>query len=469
MNDSAQKNKLLLLGIGIFALVVIALIFLLVRKPNLSAFDQSINSQISGVLDINGVVPSGATVSLIAQDLKGGSPVTFTSGLIPLDNDSWSYTHATPSNSYSIKAQLIHNGKIIAQSSPITVTAPADEETLTLDVTSDQPSEANAVISGDIIVNGYIPANSTITINGRVLGAQTFTQVANNLPGRARQFMSYTSAIAGKEYEVTGTLIGSDGSVLGTSALLAVAAPALNETLTINSSAQAPVTPTPTPLPPSTTSTPTPTPTPNPNSVISGSINFNGIAPANSRIVILQKPYNSSNYQVAVDNITPIDNMTWRWTNPRASTWYDLIAVLKQKQSDGTDKDLASSSMASIAAPASNVTFTLNSGITLSPPPGPINISCGNLSGSNWYATVTFGGVSGAGTYWYQIGTSNGGSQTLNSTQNANGNSPASVQIQLNNGTQYYARYAYSNLPNQGTGGSQFSPFTGTTSLQCNQ
>jgi hypothetical protein len=125
--------------------------------------------------------------------------------------------------------------------------------------------------------------------------------------------------------------------------------------------------------------------------------------------------------------------------------------------------------MASIAAPASNVTFTLNSGITLSPPPGPINISCGNLSGSNWYATVTFGGVSGAGTYWYQIGTSNGGSQTLNSTQNANGNSPASVQIQLNNGTQYYARYAYSNLPNQGTGGSQFSPFTGTTSLQCNQ
>lgn len=462
----AQKNNLLLLAIGILALVVVALLFIVLRKPNLSAFDQSINSQISGVLNINGAVPTGATISLIAQDMKGGSPVTFASGLTPLDNDAWSYTHATPNNSYSIKAQLIQNGKVITESSPISVTAPADDETLTLNVTSDQPADTNAVISGNIIVNGFIPANSTITINGRVLGDQNFTQVATNLPGRARQFMSYTSAIAGKEYEVTGTLIGPDGSVIGTSSILAVAAPALNETLTINSSAQAPSTPTPTPAPATTA---TPTPTPNPRAVISGSINFNGLAPANSRIVILQKVYNTSNYKVAVDNITPIDNMTWTWPNAKSSTWYDLVAVLKQRQSNGTDKDLATSSPTSIAAPASNVTFTINSGITLSPPPGPITISCGNLSGSNWYATVTFGGVSGAGTYWYQIGTSNGGSQTLNSTQNANGNSPASVQIQLNNGTQYYARYAYSNLPNQGTGGSQFSPFTGTTPLQCNQ
>ncbi len=462
----AQKNTVLLIAIGILALVVVALIFLVIRRPNLSAFDQSINSQISGVLDINGGVPTGATVSLIAQDLKGGNPVTFTSGLTPLDNDSWSYTHATPSNSYSIKAQLIQNGKVISESSPITVTAPADDETLTLNITSDQSNDETAVISGNIIVNGYIPPNSTITINGRVLGDQNFTQVATNLPGRARQFMSYTSAIAGKEYEVTGTLIGSDGSVLGTSAVLAVAAPALNEKLTINSSAQAPVTPTPPTSQPSSTATPAPTP--NPNSAISGSINFNGLAPANSRIVILQKAYNTSNYQVAVDNITPIDNMTWTWTNSQASTWYDLVAVLKQKQSNGTDKDLATSSMTSVAAPASNVIFTINSGITLGPPPGPINISCGNLSGSNWFATVTFGGVNGAGTYWYQIGTTNGGSQTLNSTQNASGNSPTTVQIQLNNGTQYYARYAYSNLPNQGTGGSQFSPFTATTPLQCN-
>ncbi len=430
--------------------------------------------QLSGTLDINGVVPEGATISL-SQKISGSSskPEDFITGLVPNDGDRWNFDEAIVGESYEIQAKLVVDGQEVSYSSPVVATVPARREMLTLNIESQAPvQQQNAVISGNILVNGYIPDGAVISVRGRSLGEAQFEDIAKNLPGQPRQFLSYANAIGGVTYEVVGTLFAKDQStILGTSSTLTVTAPAVNETLIINSTAIAPFTPTPlpttTPAPNTSQTQVTSTPTPIPQkAVISGSIKFNGVAPANSRIVVLQKAYNSSSYQVAVDNITPVDGATWQWGKPAHSTWYDLVAVLKQRQSDGSDRDVATSSMQSLAAPATSVQFTLNSGVTLSAPSGSIGVSCGNESGSSWNATITFDGVSGAKSYWYQIGTSNGGIQVANSTQNSSGGNLA-VNTSMINGTIYYTRYAYANLTNLNAGSDQFSPFSSTKQIKC--
>lgn len=479
--SSSQKNhtKVIIIALVVSIIVLVGAVGFLIfgkndARVNPNASNQIHSDQISGTLDINGVVPPGSSITLSQKVVGSNSqPQDFVSGLTPNDGDSWHLDNVSPGQSYEIQAKLMVGNAEAAFSSPISVTAPATDQVLTLNIESESGTQ-NAVISGNIIVNGYIPEGATISVKGRSLGEQEFTTVAQNLPGQPRQFMSYTTATEGTTYDVVGTLYAQDGTtIIGTSPTLTVTAPAVNETLTINSTAILPATPTPTPTVPAPTTAQatqapaTPTPVPAPQAIIAGSINFNGIAPPNSRIVIFQKVYNSSSYQVAVDNITPTNGATWQWGNPQASTWYDLIAILKQRQSDGTDTDISTSAMQSIAAPATNVQFTLNSGFSLNQPSGPISVACGNESGSTWNAQITFGAVSGAQSYWYQIGTSNGGIQINNSTQNASGNSNLVVNVQMNSGTTYYARYAYSTLANLNAGNSQFSPFSNTQTLQC--
>lgn len=478
--NSISKNSIII-GILVALIFVMGSILVLLYLRTRNTAPQQTGTEpiptiISGSFDINGIAPEEASISLTAKDITGGTTQTVASGIAPTDEGTWSFDKAVPGKSYILQGNLMVNGKNIAQSDPITVTAPAGQETITFNIpsTSQTTTSAPAVISGNIVVDGYIPAGATITVQGRKLGDQTFTKIASNLPGQPRQFMSYTSAITGTTYEIVGILYDSQGHSIGTSSILTVDAPALNEILTINSTAQTPavVTPSPTPrptlLPTTTTQSPTPTATPIPATPISGTIDFNGVAPANSHIVIFERVYNTQNYKVAVDNLSPSDGITWTWQSPQPSTWYDLIAVLKQKQSNGTDKDIATSAVASVAAPATNVSLTINSGISLSPPTGSITVACNTLSGSNWAVKITFQAVDGAGSYWYQVGTTDGGKELANSTQNADWKTDLVIPLQFVRGTRYYARYAYASIANQNANSSQFSPFTSTTPLQCN-
>lgn len=449
---------ILLLGISV---VLFAQLRAATTTPAPNGFvPETVNSYIQGTLDINGTVPAGATVDLIATQLSDNTKTTFEAGMSLQDTASWYFATAKAREAYTIQAVVQQGGKEIARSSPLTVTAPADDEVLTLNL--EGTSTQRASITGDVVVNGFIPQGATITVQGRVQGDPNFAPVASGLTGLARQAMTYANALSGTTYEVRGQLLATDGTVLGTSGVLVVTAPASHEVLTINSSAQAPVQAS-TPTAPSVT----PVPAPVPSAVISGTIDFNGIAPPNSRIVIFQKVYNTPNYQVAIDNLPPLDGQTWVWKNPASSTWYDMIAVLKQKQSDGTDKDISTSSMASVAAPAANVKFTLNTSFGLNAPTGHINTDCGSKSGNTWPATLTFDPQSGAGSYWYQVGTTSGGTDTTTTAVNANGNNPLVAQVGLQNGVKYYVQYAYGILSNLGAGNRQFSPFSTPHQIQC--
>lgn len=444
-------------------LSTVTVLLLLNRGSNSSQNEENNSNLISGSFNINGVIPEGATIS-VYERLSGSNsePKAFAASLPVTDQSHWSFTGATKNKTYEISAQVLVSGNVIASSDVVTVTAPADDEVLTLNITSENPT-GTAVISGNITINGYIPTGSTITVQGRRLGAQNFTTVARNLPGQTKQFMSYTTAIAGATYEVQGTLLSSSGDVVGTSNIITITAPATNETLTINSSAVIPTAaPTRAPAPQAIT----PTPQPAPNGTISGGINFNGAAPGNSRIVILTAPGNTNNYSVAVNNVTPVDGATWSWNGATPGTWYNVMAVLKQHNSNGTDTDIAYSSPTTVAAPAGSIVLSLNSGVSLSAPGGPITVNCQTYNGgpnqNNWNTVVTFQSVPGAQSYWYQIGTSSGANNTLNTANQSN-----TVNVTFNNNTTYYARYAYANVPVATLGSAEWSGFSSSTPLQC--
>lgn len=446
----------LLAGIIVILLIVIGY-FLFVNK---TLFTRSGPTAISGTFNINGVVPQGATLTLTQRIYNQEvSPVVFAEELSATDQAAWNFPDAMTGSTYEIQAIVNVNDKEVAHSIPLTVTAPAENEVLTLNIPSDNPTNESAVISGSIQVNGYIPSGATIQVQGKEVGAVSYATIADNLAAQQRQAMSYTTALAGTAYDIVGQLYDANGNQIGTSTVLQVTAPALDEVLVINSTAQPPATPTTAP------NTPTPTIT---AVTLSGSINFNGAAPSNSRIVILQKPMNQGNYQVAVDNITPLNGSTWTWNQASSGTWYNLIAVLKQRQSNGTDQDIADSNTITIAAPANNIQMTLNSGVSLPAPGGPITMTCNSQSGSNaWNVTVNFQSVQNAQSYWFEIGSTNGGTDKMNQTQNASNTPTQQVNASFQSGVTYYAQYAYANVPNAQVGSNEFSAFSGTTSMIC--
>lgn len=448
--------------IGIIVIVAIVLVggFLLLRNILDSSSSGNSNSAISGTFDVNGVLPDGSTITISKAEYDDGDKAADLESSVAAedipaeDGSSWTISNLDSGTTYVITADLMSEGETISSSNHLVVTAPASGEVLTFNIETIN-GEANAEVSGTIVVNGFIPEGSTITTEGRVAGTSTFSVLAEGIAAKPVQTRSTDQAIAGESYDVVGVLYNASGQRIGQSDILVVTAPAKNEVLVINSSATPPAGGGTSPAPEEG------------NDKISGTINFNGVAPADSRIVILQRENGQSDYQVAVDNVEPVDGATWTWDGAKHSVWYDIQAVLKQKQSNNTDKDIAESHPQSIAAPAEGVTLSINSGVSNPAPTKQVSMQCGSQSGDVWNATLTLPRVDGAQTYWYQVGTSNGGNDKANTTVAADGNNDVQVSIQLENVKTFYFRYAYANVPDVGTGNSQFSPFSSTSQGSC--
>ncbi len=142
------------------------------------------------------------------------------------------------------------------------------------------------------------------------------------------------------------------------------------------------------------------------------------------------------------------------------------MAVLKQHNANGTDTDIAYSSPVTIAAPAGSVVLSINSGVSLSAPGGPISVNCQQYNGgpnqNTWNVVITFGTVPGAQSYWYQVGNTSGASNIVNTANPSN-----TISTTFNNNTTYYARYAYANVGTTPLGSSEWSGFSSATPLQC--
>ncbi len=351
-----DNTKIIAIVLGVVLIGVVGIFLFKKFGSGLSTSTSSTSSAaVTGNLNINGVVPSGAVFVLSAKDTTGGSSSDFQTIQNPTDQSSWTFSSAQSGKTYIIVGTLkSSNGAELTKSVPLTVTAPATNQMVTINLAGKAPTGVSE-ISGTVRVNGYYPSGSTISLLAKTPNT-SYEVVREGLAAQASTTVSTDKAVAGQEYTIIGYLYNASGNKIGESSELAIVAPARNEVLTINSNATAP--------------TPEPSQAPA-KSKISGTIQLNGIAPSNSRIVILQAPMNSNDFTVAIDNVPAVNGQAWVWPNALNGTWYNMQAVLKQRQSNGTDIDVALSGQQTVAAPAINVMFTINSGIAPSVTPSP--------------------------------------------------------------------------------------------------
>lgn len=424
---------------------------------------------VSGSIHLNGPIPQGASVSIGAREYGGnGDFEIIISGIKAEDDASWVYSQAQNGKTYEIQAYLIVNGAVSVTSGILTVSAPAGEEVLTLNIESaDNP--VPATISGTVYINGYIPNGATFDIMGRKYGSTgNFSEVVDNLPATVKRTVTYSNAVSGQKYEIQGQLFDSKGTVIGTSSSVVLSAPSDNAEMTINSNAQPPqgaVTPIQSSANPSASATSLPS---SGGTAISGTINFNGSAPSGSSIVILAQQPGQSQYQVVVNGISPQNGSTWTWNGAAAGTTYNMVAVLKAPTSNtNSTYDVADSQTYTVAAPAQNQLFTINTGISMGAPTGSVWITCGTKTNNVWSGnTVNFSNISGAQYYSMQVGSTSGGNDIANVSQVAQSTTNQTINVNnLNDSVIYYAQYAVSSVTSPTP--AQLSPYSGAYTLKC--
>lgn len=460
----------------IFGLIFFDVGFITSRfiKPNipLSNSIQQKQAPVSGVVKVNGPIPSGSSISIGVRDHGSSDVYKIFVSLPAADETAWKYIGALTGSSCEFQAYLDSNGRRLATSETLNVTAPATDEVLTLniEIPMEDPALVPATISGTVYINGYIPQGATFDIMGRVYGSTgNFSEVVDNLPALIKNPITYSKAQTGTKFEIRGQLFDKNGTIIGTSSSVVLSAPSDNAEVTINSSA-APPAGAITLLENNTGSSapgssPATSALPIGSSAISGTINFNGSAPSGSSIVILAAPQGQTSYQTVVNGISPANGTTWTWNGAATGTTYNMVAVLKG-QSNGQNIDYADSQTYTVAAPAANQLFTINTGISMGAPTGSVSITCGTKNNNIWNGTLNFSTVTGAQYYSMQLGSTSGGNDIANVNQAAQSTANQTINVSgLKDSVVYYAQYAVSSVTNPTP--AQYSPYSGAYTIKC--
>ncbi|MCL5438753.1 MAG: hypothetical protein M1268_02055 [Patescibacteria group bacterium] len=200
-------------------------------------------STLSGSIDLNGYVPVGATINISARKSGVSQFNPIVSSLSAKDGITWSWNEADSGATYDVQAYLILNNATISQSKILTTAAPAYNETLRINSTAVPPGGPTLVsISGTIDHNGIIPQNSTYSIATRQSGTSQFNTVLSGIPVADDVSWNWNQATNGVTYDIQAYLI-TNGNTTTSSQIITVAAPAVNEILTINAQNVPPVPP----------------------------------------------------------------------------------------------------------------------------------------------------------------------------------------------------------------------------------
>ena len=190
-------------------------------------------STISGSIDLNGSIPSGATVTVLAKGPNDSIFRPVIGGFAATDGTTWIWNSAQTGASYQLQANLISGTKTIGTSNVLTVSAPADNEVLTVNSTITPPAPKTTSVSGTINFNGTVPGESTISVAYRATGQTNFSMFAQNLPATSGSAWSFSEAKNGTSYDFQAYMI-TNGTPSAASQILTASAPASNEILTLN-------------------------------------------------------------------------------------------------------------------------------------------------------------------------------------------------------------------------------------------
>lgn len=413
MQEDEQKKSLLKIIAGLAIGFILILAVFRIFAPN--------SATISGVIRYNGIKPQDPSQGKIVVEERelGQSQYQVAVNNVPLkDNQTWAWENAIEGKTYQIIARLEYQGKTITESSTITVTAPAQAQVLTFNVTSnDIPNssgQGTVTISGNLNLNGYVPDGSYVNILSREGNSGDFEVLAQGIPAIDGRKMSWNAAKAGVYYTFQGQLFDPNGTNIGTSDNVTVVGPASGLTMTINSSETAP----------------------NEKTSISGQIVINGPTQPHSTVLLLEKKPGDSTYD-AFDRIPAVSGSTWSFDNAENGQAYEISASLQVNE-----QDTSVGNVLKVTSPADDQTITINSNFSLNPPSQQPTFSCGNQQNGQWNAALTFPGISNASQYYLQVGTTQGGSDLLSERVNTTGGNIIR-NVLVNDGVTNYARYAY--------------------------
>jgi len=399
------------LAIGFFLIFILFKIF----QPN--------PATISGSIKYNGIKPEDPSQGKVVVEQRevGETQYEIAIDYVPLeDNASWSWKDAQEGKTYQIRAYVQYQGKRIADSTTVTVTAPASSQNLIFNVTAkdipssgDKPSDT-VTISGILNLNGYVPDGSFVNIlsrEGSTGDFQTLTQGITAVDGRK---LTWNAAKAGVYYTFRGQLYDVNGNLIGTSEDVSIVGPASGQVLTIDSIAQAPAEKT----------------------SISGQVILNGPTQPNSSILLLQRKPGDKNF-TAFDRIAAVSGAKWNWDNALSGQAYEISASLQVNE-----QDTSVGNVLRVTAPAENETITINTNYSLTPPTQTPSVSCGNQQDGRWNAVITFPAIANAAQYFMQVGTSQGSRDTFSERTNATGGN-VTRNVLVNQDQSYYSAYAY--------------------------
>jgi len=195
---------------------------------------------------------------------------------------------------------------------------------------------SKVVISGNIDLNGVVNDKSTISILAKKNGDKDYTTVASNLPAKDNLNWIWSEALSNSTYNVKAVLYINNQKQTE-SEVIAVTAPAVGETLRINS-----------------------TYVPDQNeeivNAITGAIDLNGQVTKSSTISIFAKEKEVKDFQLIMSNISAVDKISWGWSGGKVGKIYQIKAVLYNKE-----VKIGESNVITVAAPASNEVLRINS------------------------------------------------------------------------------------------------------------
>jgi len=402
-------------------------------------------SSISGTVYFQGYAPANSYIAIAERGTGETDFKDVVSGLTP-DPDGtteWTWKDAKVGENYEIKATLKEQGKVIDASPVQKISAPAQQVQLVLVSQQNPPAPAVATMSGQINLDGYAPAGSTLQVLAQKLGAVSFQVVQSSISAVDNANWTWGSAQDGVTYLVKAQLVDANGNVISKGDTQTVTAPSGGELLNVFSTATPPA----------------------PAAVgISGSIIVNGSIPAGTYLSLATRVSGTATFNQVANNIPATSSVPFSWNGATSGTSYDVQAYLWVN-----GNPYAQSNIITVVAPSTFDVLTINAQQpTQSPSGSSLNVSCGGTQGGLVQATINFntsGNLPNASSYNIVVTSASQNSQVVNTTitpPNPTSSQSITTTYVFQPGATYYAQYAYAT-----SSGGQMSALSPSVQFAC--
>lgn len=467
-----KKNsnaKLIAVGIGVLAgiLVLSAVLDRTVAQP----------AWIAGTVVFTGIQPGpnvDGTITLLAREYGSNRNFESTGLEFPLVNNAmFEWQTAEQGQTYELQVSIAVGGQTVGTSESIIVTAPALTVSIPVFVQpSDVPAslidQSSTSLGGTINIDGFIPRGSTLVVQARTERESVFREIDRITTPALTQTWSWNSAQPAQGYIVRAVL-ESAGTTVGSSEELLTITGQQSLFLRVISGARPEDQPTPTPTPTTPpvvvgpTNTPAPTATPVPPTTISGRVFINGPMAANSSLLMLQRQPGQAEFTPFQRITSPrSDGQQYEFREAVVGRSYEMQAVLQVNE-----QNTASARAQIVVAPARNVDFTINTGVSLPAPTEKPRLETCNPVGNQFDATILYPAVQGARQYWMQVGTNPGARDLFNEQRRVDANTSVQrVTLRVDGNRNYFSRYAYA-VCDTCQGDANFSNFSQDLQFAC--